>query len=57
MKNSSDTIGNPTRDLPACSTVPQPTALPFAPKVVSRKRIVAQFFFKETLAEKNYQNS
>jgi hypothetical protein len=24
---------------------------------VSRKRIVAQFFFKETLAEKNYQNS
>jgi len=31
MKNSSDTIGNPTRDLPACSAVPQPTALPRAP--------------------------
>ena len=26
MKNSSDTIGNRTRDLPACSAVPQPTA-------------------------------
>jgi hypothetical protein len=25
MKNSNDTIGNRTRDLPACSTVPQPT--------------------------------
>jgi hypothetical protein len=28
MKNSSDTIGNRTRELPACSTVPQPTAPP-----------------------------
>ena len=27
MKNSSDTIGNRTRDLPACSALPQPTAL------------------------------
>jgi transglutaminase/protease-like cytokinesis protein 3 len=31
MKNSSDTIGNRTRDLPACSAVPQPTATPRAP--------------------------
>jgi len=30
MKNSSYTIGNRTRDLPACSTVPQPNALPRA---------------------------
>jgi hypothetical protein len=30
MKNSSDTIGNRTRDLPACKTVPQPIALPRA---------------------------
>jgi hypothetical protein len=30
MKNFSDTIGNRTRDLPACSTVPQPTAQPAA---------------------------
>jgi hypothetical protein len=28
MQNSSDTIGNRTRDLPACSAVPQPTAPP-----------------------------
>jgi len=31
MKNSSNTIGNRTRDLPACSAVPQPTAPPRAP--------------------------
>ena len=30
MKNSSDTIGNRTRDLPACSAVPQPTEPPGA---------------------------
>jgi hypothetical protein len=28
MKNSNDTIGNRTRDLPACRAVPQPTAPP-----------------------------
>ena len=32
MKKSNDTIGNRTRDLPACSAVPQPTALPRAPE-------------------------
>ena len=31
MKNSNDTIGNRTRDLPPCSAVPQPTAPPRAP--------------------------
>jgi len=31
MKNSSDAIGNRTRDLPAFSAVPQPTAPPRAP--------------------------
>jgi hypothetical protein len=30
MKNSNDTIGRRTRDLPACSAVPQPTASPRA---------------------------
>ena len=30
MKNFNDTIGNQTRDLPACRAVPQPTALPRA---------------------------
>ena len=34
MKNSSDTIGNRTRDLPTCSAVPQPTAPPRAPNTV-----------------------
>ena len=33
MKNSNDTIGNRTRDLPTCSAVPQQTALPLAPSV------------------------
>jgi hypothetical protein len=31
MKNSNDTIGNGTRDLPTCTAVPQPTALLRAP--------------------------
>jgi len=31
MKNSNDTIGNRTRDLPTCSAVSQPTAPPRAP--------------------------
>jgi hypothetical protein len=31
IKNSTDTIGNRTRDLPACSAVPQPTAQPHTP--------------------------
>jgi len=31
MKNSNDAIGNQTRDLLACSTVPQPTALLCSP--------------------------
>ena len=30
-KNSSDTIGNRTRDLPACSAVPQSNVPPRAP--------------------------
>ena len=30
MKKSSDTMGNRTRDLLSCSTVPQPTAQPRA---------------------------
>jgi hypothetical protein len=33
MKNSNNTIGNRTRDFPACSAVPQPTAPPRAPRV------------------------
>jgi len=33
MKKSNDTIGNQTRDLPACSAVPQETAPTRAPFV------------------------
>jgi hypothetical protein len=39
MKNSNDTIGNRTRDLPACSTMPQPTASPGTPTEISAKNI------------------
>jgi hypothetical protein len=31
LKNSSDSIGNRSRDLPVCSSVPQPTAPPRTP--------------------------
>ena len=31
MKNFNGTIGNRTRDLPACSAVPQPTVTPRTP--------------------------
>jgi len=34
MKNSNDTIGNQTHNPPACSAVPQPTALPHVPLLV-----------------------
>jgi hypothetical protein len=37
MKNSSDTIGNETRDLPGCSTVRQPTA---PPRALSRRSTI-----------------
>jgi hypothetical protein len=33
MKNSDDTIGNRTRDLTACSAVPQPNEPPRAPQI------------------------
>ena len=34
MKNSSDTIGNGTRDLPVCSAVLKPTAPPRTPSTI-----------------------
>jgi hypothetical protein len=43
MKNSSDTIGNQTRDLPACSIVPQPTAPPRAPETEDKEQSINFF--------------
>jgi len=37
MKNSNDTIGNQTHDLPACSAVAQPTAPQHAPLSMTDK--------------------
>jgi hypothetical protein len=41
MNNSSDTFGNRTRDLPACSAVPQPTAPPRSAIHVSSSHILS----------------
>jgi hypothetical protein len=35
LKKSNDLIGNRTRDLPACSIVPQPATLPRVPEECS----------------------
>jgi len=37
MKNSSNTIGDRTHDLPACSAVPQPTAPPGHPNLITQR--------------------
>jgi len=39
MKNSNNTIGNRNRDLPVCTTMPQPTATLRAPNNLYRKLI------------------
>jgi len=39
IKNSNDTIGIRTRDLLACSTVPQPNSPPRAPIIISNIKI------------------
>jgi hypothetical protein len=41
MRNSNDTIGNRTRNLPACSAVPQPAVPPRAP---NQRMYVGQIF-------------
>jgi len=40
MKNSNDNIGNRTRDLPACSAVPQPTVPPRGPFVIKSHNLI-----------------
>ena len=52
MKNSSDTIGNRTRDLPPCSAVPQTTA-----HRISRETIKAHGILDEKSPEKNMPKS
>jgi hypothetical protein len=39
MKNSNDIIGNRTRDLPACSAVPQPSVSPCVLTVVVHNQL------------------
>ena len=39
MKNSYDTIGNRTRDLPTGTAVPQPTAPPRAPNPKTKQNL------------------
>jgi len=39
VKSSDEIIGNQTRDLPACSAVPQPNAPPHAPKFVIESHV------------------
>ena len=53
MKNSSDTIGNRTRDLPACSAVPQPTALPRTPRVISTGRKIINSYLGSVIPGKS----
>ena len=43
MENSSDPIGNRTRELSACSAVPQPTASPRACIVIKIRFMVTSF--------------
>jgi len=39
-KNSNDTIGNRTPDLPTCSAVPQPSAPPRAPVTITKSTVL-----------------
>jgi hypothetical protein len=43
MKNSNDTPGNRTRELPTCSAVPQPTLPPRAPRF-TRGQLISELF-------------
>jgi len=67
MKNSNDTIGNETRDIPACSAVPQPTAPPRALQMIQSyvnkwfikqyaKRVGVTVRLRRAGADGNYEN-
>jgi hypothetical protein len=49
MKNSNDTTRNQTHNLPACSTVPQPTAPPCAPMMTVMNINLPYFSMQITL--------
>jgi hypothetical protein len=51
MKNLNDSIGNRTRDLPACSAVPQLPAPPRAPTHFKQEIINFTEFFYSTQQE------
>jgi nitrate reductase gamma subunit len=53
MNNFSDTIGNRTCDLPACSAVPQPTAPPCVPVTYIVHVILTGFAFHYWLFSRN----
>jgi hypothetical protein len=55
MKNLKDPIGNRNRDLPTCSAVPQPTALPPTPSVRYYRQINVLYLFSEKNMQKLYQ--
>jgi len=46
MENSSDTIGNRTRDLPACSALPQTTVPPRASIESYTWKKVVQYYYR-----------
>ena len=59
MKNSNYTIGNRTRNLPACSAMPQPTTPPRAPRnnlYPLNKKLVSSTVCKQMTDTPNYQN-
>ena len=45
MKNSNDAFGNRTRDLSACSTVPQPTVSPRAQNFAVYLTLTIRFLY------------
>jgi len=56
MKNSCDTNQNRTRDLSACSVVPQPTAQPRVPKKLDVVEIREEFQFKSQAGLQLWKN-
>jgi hypothetical protein len=57
MKNSNDTIGNRTRDLPAGRAVPQPTAPPRADGMLKETKIVRIFNLQRKDVHANCQQN